>query len=95
MRVWSADADHICTGARHLRLLYEFSLRTLLLAPRAVVEPLQLRSLHALSETYSALAADDARVTSCRRVRHPETLLACAMASADVCGRNLTAARAL
>jgi len=53
------------------------------------------RSLHALSETYSALAADDARVTSCRRVRHPETLLACAMASADVCGRNLSAARAL
>ena len=41
------------------------------------------------------IPADDARVTSCRRVRHPETLLACAMASADVCGRNLTAARAL
>ena len=53
------------------------------------------RSLHALSDTYAALAADDARVTSCRRVRHPETLLACAMASADVCGRNLSAARAL
>ena len=53
------------------------------------------RSLHALFDTYAALAADDARVTSCRRVRHPETLLACAMASADVCGRNLTAARAL
>ena len=53
------------------------------------------RSLHALFDTYSALAADDARVTSCRRVRHPETLLACAMASADVCGRNLSAARAL
>ena len=53
------------------------------------------RSLHALFDTYAALAADDARVTSCRRVRHPETLLACAMASADVCGRNLSAARAL
>ena len=50
------------------------------------------RSLHALSDTYAALDADDARVASCRRVRHPETLLACAMASAGVCGRNLSAA---
>ena len=44
---------------------------------------------------HSTRRSPDARVTSCRRVRHPETLLACAMASADVCGRNLSAARAL